>query len=73
MTEQSDELVKLMAVATDMIMSEKLRSKSIELIGDLGNHEALLALLELAANEKLTKKERQLSLKYANNIIKASP
>ncbi len=71
MAEQPDELKKLMAVATDLVMSVKLRSKSIELIGNIANHEALLALLELAANDKLTKKERELTLKYAKNIIKS--
>ncbi len=71
MAEQSDELKKLMAVATDLVMAAKLRSKSIELIGNIANHEALLALLELAANDKLTKNERELSLKYAKNIIKS--
>lgn len=71
MTEQSDELKKLMAVATDLVMSAKLRIKSIELIGNIGNHEALLALLELAANDKLTRSERELTLKYAKNIIKS--
>lgn len=71
MVEQSEELKKYMAVATDMVMAAKLRAKSIELIGNIGNHEALLALLELAANDKLTKKERELTLKYAKNIIKS--
>lgn len=51
MAEQSDELRKLFAVATDLVLSGKLRTKSIELIGSLGTHDALLALLELAANE----------------------
>ncbi len=71
MVEQSEELKKYMAVATDLVMSAKLRAKSIELIGNIANHEALLALLELAANDKLTKKERELTLKYAKNIIKS--
>lgn len=55
MAEQSNELKKLFAVATDLVLSGKLRTKSIELIGSLGTHDALLALLELAANEQLTK------------------
>ena len=70
MAEQSNELKKLMAVATDLVMSAKLRIKSIELIGNIGNHEALHALLELAANDKLTKNERELALTYSTNIIK---
>lgn len=71
MAEQSEELQKLMAVATDMVMSAQLRSKSIELIGNIGTHDALIALLELAANDKLTRKERELTLKHAKNIIKS--
>lgn len=71
MAEQSDELKKLFAVATDLVLSGKLRTKSIELIGSLGTHDALLALLELAANEQLTRGERELALKYARDIIKA--
>lgn len=70
MAETTDELQKMYAVATDMVLSTKLRSQSIELIGKLGSHEALLALLELAANEQLTRDERLLSLKQATNIVK---
>ena len=70
MAEQSDELKKLMNVATDMVMDSKLRSQSIELIGKMGTHEALLALLELAANEKLSRNERELTLKQSRNIIR---
>jgi len=71
MAEQPDELGKLVTVATDLVLSAKLRAKSIELIGDIGNHEALLALLDLAANEKLTRNERELSLKLARDIIRS--
>lgn len=52
MTEQSDELKKLFVVAADLVLSGKLRTKSIGLIGNPGTHDALLALLELAANER---------------------
>ena len=71
MAEQPDELKKLVAVATDMVLAAKLRMKSVELIGRLRTHEALLALLDLAANEKLTKGERELALKQARGVIKA--
>lgn len=67
----TDELKKLVAVATDTTLSSKLRSKSIELIGNIGTHEALLALLELVANDRLTKSERELALKYARDIVRA--
>ena len=71
MAEQSDDLKKLVAVATDLGLSAKLRTKAIELIGNIGTHEALLALLSLVANEKLTKGEKELALKYARGIIRS--
>jgi len=73
MAEQPDELKKLVAVATDLVLSAKLRTKSIELIGHIGTHEALLSLLDLAANEQLTRGERELALKHAREIIKSGP
>ena len=71
MAEQPDELKKLVAVTTDLGLSSELRTKAIKLIGDVGTYEALLALLGLVANEKLTKKEREFALKQARDIIKA--
>jgi len=38
----------------------------------MGSHEALLALLDLVANEKLIVDERDLALKQARRIIKSS-
>jgi len=73
MAEQTADLSKLMAVATDFDLSAKLRTKAIELIGDMHTQEALRALLDLVANEKLTKNERQLALKFAGEIVKSSP
>lgn len=66
-----DELRKLVAVATDTVLSAKIRAKSIEVIGNIGTHEALLALLEMAANDRLTKGERELALKYARDIVRS--
>ncbi len=71
MTEQSNELQKLTAIATDLEMSTVLRTKAIELLGNIGTHEALLALLDLAANEKLVREERDLALRQAREIIKS--
>ena len=70
MAEQPDDLKKLVAVATDLGLSAELRTKAIKLIGNIGTHDALLALLSLAANERLTKKERELALKHATEIVK---
>ena len=71
MSEQPDELKKLVAVAADLGLSAKLRTKAIELIGNIGNHDALLALLNVVANEQVTKEERELALKYARQIVKS--
>ena len=69
---QADELKKLVAVATDIELSAELRTKAIKLIGNIGTHEALLALLNLVANEHLTKGERELALKHAREIVKST-
>ena len=71
MAEQTDEIKKLCAVATDLELSSELRTKAIKLIGNINTHKALLALLELVANERLTKKEREFALKQAGEIIKS--
>ena len=71
MSEKFDELTKLAAIATDMELSIDLRTKAIELLGNIGTHEALLALLSLAADEKLNVSERDLALKKAREIIKS--
>ncbi len=72
MSEQPNELKKLTAIATDLQLAGELRTKAIELIGNMGSHEALLALLDLVANEKLIVDERDLALKQARRIIKSS-
>jgi hypothetical protein len=71
MAEKPSELKKLAAIASDLGLSIDLRIKATKQIGDIGTHDALLALLDLAANEKLTKDERELALKYARQIIKS--
>lgn len=60
MAEQPNELKKLATIATDLGLSAALRTKSIDLIGNIGTHDALLALLDLAANKELIKEERDL-------------
>jgi len=68
---QSEELKKLTAIASDLGLLVDLRTKATELLGNIGTHEALLALLELAGNEKLPVEERDLALRKARDIIKA--
>ncbi len=70
MAEQPEDLKKLVDVANDLGLFAELRTKAIKLIGNISTHEALLALLSLAANEQLTKKERELALKHARTIVK---
>ena len=70
MAGQSNELKKLSAIASDLGLSAELRTKSIELIGNIGTHDALLVLLDLAANEELIKEERDLALERAKEIIR---
>ena len=72
MEERSDELKKLLDVATDVVLPPQVRSDTIKFIGNMGNREALLGLLELAANEKLTRKEREAALQYAREIVHKS-
>jgi len=72
MTEHPDELTKLAAIATDLELVSQLRIKAIEQLGNIGSHEALLALLDLAANERLITKERDLALKQARKVIRSS-
>ena len=70
MAEQSNELKKLATIATDLGLSAPLRIKSIELVGNIGTHDALLVLLDLVANRELIKEERDVALQYASEIIK---
>jgi len=71
MAEQPNQLKKLTNIAVDLELSAELRTKAIELIGNIGTHEALLILLELAANENLIAEERDLALKHAREVIKS--
>ena len=71
MAEQPAEFKKLAAIAADLELATVLRTKAIERLGNICTHEALLALLDLAANEKLLKNERDLALKQAREIIKS--
>jgi len=72
MAEQPEELKKLVGIANDLGLSAELRMKAIKLIRGIGTYDALLVLLNLAANDKLTKGERQLALKHAGEIVRAT-
>ncbi len=66
---KNTELQMLITIATDMALINKLRIQAIKSIGHIGTREALLALLDLAANENLNSGERDLALKQARGII----
>ncbi|MDD4860220.1 MAG: hypothetical protein PHR56_08505 [Dehalococcoidales bacterium] len=70
--ELPEELKKLVTIATDIELAEKLRVQAIESISHGRSYEALLALLSLAADEKLTFPERDLAVKKARDLIKAA-
>lgn len=65
-----DELKKMANIATDLQLSAKMRIQAIDLLGNMGSHESLLVLLNLAANDKLPIDERDLAIKRAREIIK---
>ena len=56
---------------THLEFSGEMRIKAIEQLGNIGTRDALLALLELAANEKLIAEERDLALRQAREIVKS--
>jgi hypothetical protein len=64
------ELQMLITIATDMALINKLRIQAIKSIGHIGTREALLSLLDLAANENLNSGERDLALKQARGIVR---
>ena len=72
MAEKPNELKKLVIIATDLQLAAELRTKAVEQLGSLGTHEALLALLDLAANTGLVRAERELAIKRAREIIKSA-
>jgi hypothetical protein len=65
-----EELKKLSNIATDIQMSSKMRIQAINTLGDMGSHESLLVLLNLAANDRLNIDERDLALKKAREIVR---
>jgi len=68
--ERPEELKKLATIAADLKLPADLRTKAIDQLGNISTHEALLVLLDLAANEGLFTKERDLALKKAREVIK---
>ena len=70
MAEKPDELKKLAAIASDMQLPGDLRTKAINQIGSIASYDALLILLEIAANEGLANSDRDRALKQARDVVK---
>ncbi len=70
MSEKANEVKKVADYAADMTLPAKLRTDAIEQLGNISTREAFLALLDLAANEGLIVKERDLALKKAREVLK---
>jgi hypothetical protein len=68
--EKNDEMKKMTNIAADLQIDEKMRIQAINVLGDMASHESLVALLNLAANDKLNISERDLAIKRAREIIK---
>ncbi|MFC2018757.1 hypothetical protein ACFLU4_02220 [Chloroflexota bacterium] len=66
----AEEENKLAAIATDMGLAADMRVKAIEQLGRIGSRESLLLLLEMAGNEAMVTKERDIALMQARKIIK---
>ena len=69
-TKNMEELKKLANIASDMQLAGKMRTQAISLLGEIATHEALLVLLNLAANDKMNIEERDLAIKRAREIVK---
>ena len=68
--EKHDELKELAHIAANLKLPEKLRTDAIKQLGNISTYEALLTLLDLASNEGLITKERDLALKQAREVLK---
>ena len=71
MADHPNELNKLTSIATDLELSADMRTRAIDLLGNIGTHSALLVLLDIAGREDLTRDERELALKRSKEIIKS--
>lgn len=73
MSEQvTNELKKLVNIATDPELAAEIRTNAIKQISRIGTYDALVALLGFVANEQAPLKERDLALKYAREVLKSS-
>ncbi len=71
MAEETDRQQKLVAIATDLNISGELRTQAITQLGRIGTNAAMVALLDIVANEALTLEERIHALKQVERILKS--
>jgi len=71
MAERPGEIKKLADIAADRELPADLRTKAMEQLGNIGSHETLLVLLELAAKQELAAEERDFALQEAREIIRS--
>ena len=71
MAEISKEVEKLKTIATNKQLNYWERENAIRALGDIGNKEAALALLDIANDRELYYWERELALSKARNILSA--
>lgn len=68
MSEEEVEKLKKIAINTNLNAWE--RAKARETLGEIGNREAMLALMDIAGNEELYAWERDQALTLARQILK---
>ena len=71
MAAENERLQKLTGIATDLKIAGELRARAVIQLGRIGTHTALVALLDMVANEALTWEERMLALKQAEKTLKS--
>ena len=71
MLNMSEEIEKLKALATNKQLNYWEREEATRALGDIGNKEAALALLDIANDKGLNYWERELALSEARDILGA--
>ncbi len=66
----SEEVEKLKTIATNKELPSYEREEAIEALGDIGNREAALALLDIANDKELHSYEREHALSKAREILR---
>ncbi len=73
MTDLPEDLQSYADIATNMKFPQNMRQNAMEELRKVGSHEALEVLLGIAANESAVKKDREVALKHALQVVKSRP